>query len=116
MFSFHDVLAFSFLKGFGHNSIKQKFKFLKLIPFGIFVHFDKVSRFFWNKYCVYGPNCFYLSTENCNQTSLTYYASLTYEVSKDSRMKIIFSGYKEKGNSFQSLCITLKKNVRAVYP
>ena len=40
-----------------------------------------------------------VSTENCNQTSLTYYASLTYEVSKDSRMKIIFSGYKEKGNS-----------------
>ena len=31
-----------------------------------------------------------VSTENCNQTSLTYYASLTYEVSKDSRMKIIY--------------------------
>ena len=59
MFSFNDVLAFSFLKGFGHNSIKQKFKFLKLIPFGIFVHFDKASRFFWNKYCVHGPICFY---------------------------------------------------------
>ena len=59
MFSFNDVLAFSFLKGFGHNSIKQKFKFLKLIPFGIFVHFDKASRFFWNKYCVHCPICFY---------------------------------------------------------